>query len=142
MDFRVSESPQNKLSRTFCSPILSLKRWILPCLCENFPEYLRNTAIWVSIIVYSSPHWFSLITNCIDSQTCPWRCFRLCPNNLCFSWHGSTVHDEYGSWKQRVDLISLLAANIFKLSLQKVWSTIKIHRDLTSKPRSSQNGRF
>ena len=54
-----------------------------------------------------------------------------CAKTIWFSWHGSTVHDEYGSWEQRVHLISWLAGNIFTSSLYKVWSTIKIHRHLS-----------
>ena len=39
LDFRLFESLKNALSRTFCSPKLSLESWILHCLRENFPVY-------------------------------------------------------------------------------------------------------
>ena len=60
LDFRFFESLKSALSRTFCSPKLSLESWILHSLCENFPEYPLERAMQTSIIVYLIP------------QHCPW----------------------------------------------------------------------
>ena len=54
-----TENQTNELSRTSSSPKLSLDSWILHCFCENFPEYPRDIAIRVLIIIYSSPQHFS-----------------------------------------------------------------------------------
>ena len=72
----------------------------------------------------------------------PGASYTCVKKNLCVSSHGPTAYDKIGSREQRTELILLLSAKIFTSSLQKVWSTWKIHRDLTCKSESSQNGRF
>ena len=63
LDFRLLESLKSALSRTFCSPKLSLESWILHCLCENFPEYPPDIIIQTSIIVYLISQHFSWFKN-------------------------------------------------------------------------------
>ena len=50
LKFRLCESLKNELTKTFCSPKLSLESRMLHYLRENFPEYPRD--IEISIIVY------------------------------------------------------------------------------------------
>ena len=66
----------------------------------------------------------------------------LVPNNKSFCWQESTAHDKDGGQEQCTHLILSLVVKIFTLSLKKEWSTWKIHKCLTFKPGSSQNGRF
>ena len=58
-DFSLSESLTKALFRSFCSPKLSLERWILHCLCGK----LLNITIEISIIVYLIPKQFSWFKN-------------------------------------------------------------------------------
>ena len=62
-DFRFFESLKNAISRTFCSPKLSLESWILHSLCENFPEHPPGKAIRTSVTVYLMTQDFSWFKN-------------------------------------------------------------------------------
>ena len=63
LDFRLSEIPQNELSRTFSISKLSLESCILYPLRKNFREYPHDITIRISVIVYSSPQYFSWFKN-------------------------------------------------------------------------------
>ena len=52
LDFSLSESSKNELSRTFCFPKLFLERWILHCFCNVFFWHARDIIIRIWIIVY------------------------------------------------------------------------------------------
>ena len=59
LGFTLFETLQYGVFRTFCSPELSLKNWILHCVRENFPEYPPDITIQISTIVYLIPQLFS-----------------------------------------------------------------------------------
>ena len=54
LDFRLSKSPKNELSRDFFSPKLSLESWILHCIRENLSEYPRDVTVEKLRIVSST----------------------------------------------------------------------------------------
>ena len=63
LDFRLFEDLKNALSRTFCSPKLSLESWILHCLCDSFPKYPPDIILRTSVIVYLIPQHFLWFNN-------------------------------------------------------------------------------
>ena len=56
LDFRLSESPKNEISRSYCSPKLFLESWMLHFLCKNLPQYARDVIIGISVIAKSKVH--------------------------------------------------------------------------------------
>ena len=63
LDFKISESPKNKLFRTFCSLKLSLKSFIFHFLRTNLPECPRDITLGILILVYSVPQHFLYFRN-------------------------------------------------------------------------------
>ena len=116
LDFRLFEDVKNTLSRTFCSPKLSLGSWILRCLCDNFPKYPPDIILRTSVIVYLIPQHFLWFKNCklywfllVSGAS-----FASAKTRSVFVKHRSTAHDEEGSQEQ---IVFFLVAKIFTSSL-------------------------
>ena len=68
LDFRLSQSLKNALSRILNSPKVSLERWFLHFRCKNFSEFPPDLTIEVSIIVFLIPQHFSWFKNYKSSR--------------------------------------------------------------------------
>ena len=104
LDFGLSQSLKNALSRILYSPKVSLERWFLHFFCKNFSEFPPDLIIEVSIIVFLLAQLFSWFENYKSSW---FSNFVTCASfvsvkTISYFWHGSPAYNEDGSQEQRI----------------------------------------
>ena len=119
------------MSRSFCSPKLSLESWIYIAFARSFPEYPPNITIRISIIVYLITQCFSWLKNnklYRFSNSCL-TLFLLMPKE----WKPLLTRNGWWRWWTRPTQAPnfVISNQDFHIKFLKMWSTWKIHECLT-----------